>query len=325
VSLPLPPGLIFEIADQAGLELRGRGDKRTLRCPLHSDEHPSAFVSRQNVFYCSRCTPEKGLTAKEFAGRLGVSWDSFRPGASHAPATRPRFDPAGAAAIWDLALARARDDDSVEADREVYDYLGERHLLAGWETGAFGILSPGPALPPSVASWPGRGYRVVAPLYGADGELHNVQARNITGATPKTRVPKGSQIKSTVFASDTGLSLLRGEVTEAEAVVLAEGLTDYLALVAHAPCPVLSAPGAGMAASSIGPWAAGRTLFIATDADHAGEDAAEAAAETARRQGARRVVRIDWAEGCKDACDVLGKFGEEAFAGFLHETIGSHR
>lgn len=43
----LRPGLIFDLATDAGIKQRGAGDTRPIRCPFHDDESPSALASAE--------------------------------------------------------------------------------------------------------------------------------------------------------------------------------------------------------------------------------------------------------------------------------------
>jgi hypothetical protein len=178
----LAQGLIFEIARDAEIEVPQTGDKRQVHCPLHEDKNASAFLSTRNVFFCSCCTPDGGWPAKRFAHELGLDWERYvgkpderprppppkprAPPPPTAPAPRPAtFGARDAQVAWQLAFARARDDESVDLDREVYDYIYSRGLGESWELGAFGILPPSKDLHPAITTWPARGYRIVAPLY----------------------------------------------------------------------------------------------------------------------------------------------------------------
>lgn len=309
-SSRLAPGLIFSIARAVGIVVPEKGDKRAIRCPFHGDKNASAFLSVRNVFYCSCCTPETGWSAKRFAEALGHPWNGataqiLRPVVSAGVDTRPTFTAQDAQLVWSRALARARNDDCVDADRAVYDYLARRQILEAWELGAFGVLAENMKLPAPVARWPRGGYRIVAPLYDHRGELVAVQARTILDRNPKTLFPGGSRIAGSAFASKSALELLRSGVSAHDVVLLGEGLTDYLAISTVTSAPVFCAPGTGFAAGAVGAWARGRTVLIALDMDDAGAGALHPAARAAYSAGAVRVLRVEWPVGCKDACDVV--------------------
>lgn len=322
----MEPGRIFEIARAAGIAVPEKGDKRPIRCPIHDDKHASAFLSVRNVFYCSRCTPDGGWTAKEFAAAIAQPWGACMPAFARPIPTpkvdeRPSFTPQDAQLVWSLALARARDDEAVAADSEAYAYLAERGILESWELGAFGVLASDPKLPKAVAWWPSAGYRVVAPLYDQDGKIASVQARSIVGREPKTLFPSGSRSARTAFASTRAAELLRSSHAAHDAVLLGEGLTDFLALSAATAIPVFCAPGTGFAAGFVGAWVCGRALLLALDVDAAGALAVDPVAQAAKAHGARRVVRVTWPPGCKDACDVVREHGLLALSNFLERGV----
>src|SRR5206468_923608 len=145
---------IFEVAEHAGLDLRGRGDKRQLRCPFHSDKHPSAFINgKLNCFGCSVCALH--LNAKNFAAWLGVPWPPSslsrqREAWFSSPPTTgtwqrkfereepSTFPPTMAQEAWTVALERARTDrqEELAADAMVHRYLARRGLGLAFELGA---------------------------------------------------------------------------------------------------------------------------------------------------------------------------------------------
>jgi len=170
------------------------------------------------------------------------------------------------------------------------------------------VIGENAPLPEPIGWWPKSGYRLVAPVFDLEGTLVNVQARAVRDVKPKVRFPKGTRAKGTVFASGRGQRLLRGE-DEGGVVILGEGLTDSLALALCSPFPVLAAPGTGMAVSSLGAWAKGRTICLALDQDEPGERATAEAAQAAYGQGAERVRRVSWPGGCVDACDAFRVMG----------------
>ena len=329
---PLPPGFLVEIALSAGLEVRGAGDKRTLRCPRHDDRRASSFISvSRNLHHCSVCG---SLSAKGFCEALGIPWpnrSSIESGAQYeSPGStepEPTFTPSDAQEVWRQAAARARDDRRVEADHEVYQYLSARNLGESWDRMAYGILSVDMAgeLPPAVAWWPESGYRLVAPLYSvSSGELTNVQARNTSANPPRGRkvlFPRGGRATGTVFANDSGRRVLLGEKND-RAVVLAEGLSDYLAAVIVWGGPVVSTPGTSMAPTAIGPWVKGRTIILLLDADEPGKGAAGQVCYEVQRHGGQTIPILWTAAGVGDLCDAIDVFGEQKVTDFL---IGHER
>jgi hypothetical protein len=306
----LPFGVIFRIACDAGIDVPPKGSKRPIKCPFHDDKHASAFLSEQNIFFCSCCSPDGGWPAKRFAEALKLDWSRYirelRP--TSLPVTPmpppPTFSAGDAQQTWARAFARARDDESVDQDRAVYDYLHQRGLAEAFEHGVFGVLGPDKDLHRALSSWYGRGYRLLVPLFDQQGVIANIQARAIRDVTPKTMLPAGARVSGTVFADRRGQALLGGE-DASQHVILGEGLTDTLALSAASPIPVLAAPGTSIALSAVGAWANGRDVLLALDCDAAGRKAIASVANALFRHGARRVRQVVWPGGAKDACDVV--------------------
>jgi hypothetical protein len=329
-SAALRHGVICDIALSAGIQIRHPEKKCPIRCCFHEDQNASAFLDpATNVFFCSVCTPGGGLSAKQFAEKLGVSWPpsgAFEQAAQlsrqpHVVELEPSFTPNMAERVWDLARDRARDDAFAEADAEVYAYLRGRGLGESWEHSLFGILGADMSLPAVVAGWPSRDYRLIAPTYGEGGNAACIQARAIGDTSPRTLSPTGSRVKGTVFANAHGIEVLRRSWNGRKRVILGEGLTDHLALSTVSPVPVMCAPGTGMAASSIGSWVEGFELFIALDWDEAGDAALGPTAERAYELGAKQVRRIEWPRGCNDACDVVDQVGLDGLATFLSGVL----
>jgi hypothetical protein len=320
-------GTIFDVAADAGIELRASAGKVPIRCPFHDDRHASAFVSESNTIYCSACTPEGGMGAKRFAEALGLAWEHYverelTPGASRPKAAKGalEFGPADAVRAWEAARARARDDDAVDADREVYEYLALRKLLPSWESCAFGILADRPDLHEAIGNWPRRGYRVIAPLFNLAGAIVGIQARGLERCDPKTLVPRGCRISGSVFADARGRRVLLGDAPEAETVVLGEGLTDYLALTIASPFAVMTSPGTSNALAAVGAWARDRRVLLALDNDPAGHAATPAVAAALHQRGAAGVFRVNWPDRAKDAADVLSRRGASGLEEFLRRA-----
>lgn len=323
----LPPGLIFEVASAAGIEVKSRKPKTAIRCPLHEDKHASAFLSESNVFFCSVCTPNGGMSAKDFAAALGVDWRGTvsaivpRPSPDARSVSKTPFTPHDASIVWNRARARMRNDDMVDADREAWNFISKRHLGEGHELSAFGILGDGMELPAAVSRWPSTGYRVVAPLFDQRGVIANVQARAVIDRSPKTLFPSGSSASGSLFACSRGVEVLRGEWRDVPCYLLGEGLTDHVALTIASPIPVLSAPGTSMAAAGVGTWVRDAVLYVALDFDPAGNTAVHAVSERAYQFGAKQVRRIEWPKGAKDACDVLDRAGVVCLEEFLRRSF----
>lgn len=318
----LPAGLIFTVAERSGIQLRGTGPKRRIRCPFHQDRHPSAVLFEKNVFHCSVCGSK---SLKDFTTALGVALDLCRPVLESprvmtSSSVSSRFSATDAKQVWRLAVARARGE-SQEADADVYQYVARRGLSEAREHSAFGILGSAMALPHRVRHWPGAGYRIVLPLYDLTGQMTNVQGRCIRPARTKVLFPAGSRARAVAFANTEGLALLGTPAENSSPVLLGEGLTDHLALTITAPGPVLSVPGTSVAASIIEGWVQGRSLLLAFDDDRAGRSGVEAVKRAFFRCGGDRLYELTWPRGCNDANDTLLSLGAPTMAQLLQEKV----
>jgi hypothetical protein len=138
-----------------------------------------------------------------------------------------------------------------------------------------------PPLPWWPASW-ARAWRLAVLAFESDGTPAALHARAVTDATPKSRWPYGGRDRAyafsrLLFADAGGQALLRGErPPRCEAVVLVEGITDFLAAAAAflesgAPYAVLGATAGGFGALSDVRLPPDLPVVIATDHDGAGE------------------------------------------------------
>lgn len=329
----LPPGLIFEMALTAGIELTKTEGKVPILCPFHEDQTASAFVSERNVFYCSVCTPDGGWSAKRFARERGLPWpftprldlrraDWVRPRIGPPkPSTEPRFRRDEAELIWSWTRTCAVSDAGMLSGDPAHAYLARRGLSAALELGVVGVVGRGACPHPVLARWRYGGYLVVAPLFLTSGELLNVQARRVFDGDPKTLVPAGSQLAGTMFADLRAQGLLRGDLQDDHVVVVGEGLTDMLALAITSPVPVITVPGGGNAARCFGPWVAGRRVLLALDVDAAGQRSERPAARSVYEHRGASVRRLVWPHGCKDACELLKQRGARALREFLLDQV----
>lgn len=322
----LRSGVLYELAQSLGLEIDFERPKNIIRCPFHRDRHASAFVSRDNVFYCSVCTPNGGMTAREFALRNGLEWFGRRITAGHLPPIRPlkrveaSFTAEAAKSVWEKAKRRAIDEVHDE-DSASYEFVRHRKLERAWNAGELGFIGPDCDLKCGRRSWFDLGCRLVVPLFDLRGELVNVEGRNVLGREPRLLFPTGSTARGVVFANPQGRDALRGN-SSSRSCVLAEGLTDFLALSTVPGLAVLSAPGAGVAKHAIGAWAAGCEVVLALDNDKAGEAARGSACQAAYAHGATSVRWIEWPTGFKDACHVLDRSGGDGLERFFATNRG---
>lgn len=311
----LPRGFLIELLTCHGIEVPKGGERRSLSCPVpdHEDTHPSAFVTEDNYFYCAVCCCSSGRwTAKKLAEAIGARWPVKKrdlPPVTNSQAER----------VWQRARERARCDGSIDRDRDVYDFLEARSISEAWEAGSFGIVADGPHLPEAMRSWPRRGYRVVAPLYDHQGQLVSLQARAVRHATPKTMNCSGLKIGGSMFATATGLALLRGQ-SDADTIIVGEGITDYLALSFLSPVPAFTAAGAGLAKRIAGAWVSGKRVVMALDCDLVGRSQTRRASDSFYAAGALEVAALEWSPGANDVCDELRFSGADALHDVLEEV-----
>lgn len=329
---PLPRGLILGVLRHAGMNISDNGrDKISIKCPLpgHDDQNPSALVwLDHNTFFCSAgCTPGGSWTTKKLSEALGVPWppQELRPRATTAP--KDPFTPSDARSLWDAALAQCVSSIGTGRETNVMDYLLHRKLVDACAHRAVGILTSNMHVHPAIRSWVKRQYCVVAPMYDVrDGTLVNVQARRVVPSdkrNPKTLVPAGSRAAGTCFANEAGRAMLSGQAVACPNVVLGEGLTDHLALTIALgdSTAVISLPGVGNAVRSIGPWAQGRVLYVATDNDDAGKRVLNFIARAAREHGASKSFAVTWPKHTNDACDALSHLGADGLRQFFYQRI----
>lgn len=312
---------------------RKSGSGWLARCPAHDDSGPSLSISEtadgRVLLHCFA-----GCAFDSVRSALGLSRSDLGP-----PSTRPtdrkmrrqrerETDRAGssftavqAQALWEAALAAAWSDERLREDAEVYAYLARRSLVEAWELRLVGVLTPDLARSHGLTHWYAEGHRVLVPLHGVDGRIVNVQARCIFKHARKTLFPAGSRVKGTHFANSSAIQRLNAEQRDGGPVLYGEGLTDFLALSIVAPHPVLAAPGTPFVAAGVGPWARGADVYLAVDNDRAGDQTLQRAAARCFDEGARRVVRVRWPEGCVDACDALSRLGSVGLAERLRRLI----
>lgn len=334
----LAPWTNREILILAGIDVgdpKGRV-KLAIRCPLpgHDDKHASAFITATNVFGCAVCTGGSGWPAHQLAAALGISWTAFRGRSALTrielrmvatkpapPAPPPRITIPEVRRVWDLALSRALDDDAVESDREAYDYLAKRGLSGAWNERTVGVLSTDMALPQGVEYWPGRSYKLVAPLYAQDGELANLQARAVRERPIKKLSAPDIPSTGLLFANRHGVSQLRREWRGPEVAILGEGITDHWALSSLATVPEFAIAGVGHIQHAFGLWAQGKRILLALDRDPEGKKAVEAAGLLAERAGIAKLGWLRLPAECKDVCEFVARHGIDELSAHIDHAL----
>jgi len=149
-------------------------------------------------------------------------------------------------------------------------------------------------LPEQLHRWPkwwpwGRAgaWTIGALLYEPNGTPASIQARAVElegqpKPDPKSRNPKGYEIRNLLFADPAGVAMLRGNEPAPSTVLLAEGLTDTIALSLFAyrrpeHIAVLGVIEGGAAALAGVKWTPGQVVVCFTDTDPAGDKYAAAA------------------------------------------------
>ena len=189
------------------------------------------------------------------------------------------FTAANVCRVWELGCAPVlRTTSAADADRAVYDYVIERGSAGGWEPRLFGV---------SPRAWVFRrassGGRAQLPDRRAAlrrARRSSPVARGHPAAPAEDRLPHGQPRKRDgLLRRPSGIELLRGHAS-GHCVILAEGLTDFLALATYSATPC-SAPGTGMARRRSARGCEGLSLFLALDVDVAGQHAIDAVASAA--------------------------------------------
>lgn len=226
--------------------------------------------------------------------RSAIRRPAPRPTAKPAPVTAPKRPPqAEVLALWESSLAPGLT--MAEPPPGYLDgcgYLAARNLPS-YALSSLDMVRILPAEYPWPAWWLWGNHRrwTVAVLgYEADGTPASLHARAVDfpgwplpEGAPKTIWPKGYESRGLLFADRRGLALLRGEGEPLAGVLLAEGLTDTLALALYAArkseaFAVLGLAAGGASALARVVWPEGLTAFVCTDSDEAGERYADEAA-----------------------------------------------
>lgn len=310
-----PAALVEALGLSEGATRQARG--LVIRCPLHPDRNPSCSVGEKDGRIVVNChkgcdfggenrggdalhlvAAARGLDPrKDFpavlavaAGLAGVELPKRAAEVRPRPVLRvaepePAID---FGALW-AALEPAGNDE--------WEYLRGRGL-----DGAMDLCRRVPDSAPHGFGWRGeQGYRLACALRDGGGSIVAIQMRPIDD---KPR-PEGERF-ITRGTAGKGVFGDPRQLTGAKAVIVTEGLTDFLAAsVAFAKSPgtvVLGIAGAKARDGLCKLPAKGVKVFIGTDADPAGDDCAEEIAEALGEAGATCYRARP--EGGKDLCDM---------------------
>ncbi len=227
----------------------------------------------------------------------------------------PRRD-ISAARVWETALLLGDGPalaGIVWAERRGFDppELLRRDLVR--------VLSPRSVCPRTLrvggVSWLEAGYRLLLPIFDAQGELAGVRGRQIDGPEAamsplgegplpgaKEIMPAGHRAQGLCFADEAGREMLRGQGEAPREVWIVEGGPDFLTAVS-----VLGeGPGHAVLGIFAGSWTAelaakipgGARVVIATDPDGPGETYARRIAATLA--GRCELMRLVLSEGLRD-------------------------
>lgn len=239
--------------------------------------------------------------------------------------------PETVAKVWELAKA-TRHPRAVE-------YAKGRMILDAVDLGIAGTLPADDVAGLEAGNgekapyFPQYGPCLVSPCYltqdrdhGKPGDLVAVQYRLVKPLEregKKNKIMSAGQTSKAAFANKEALEILQGKKSS-KMFVLVEGIVDFLTVAqcAGRKWPVLGAPGAGTAKNLVGPWAKGRAVLIALDAD-APEEIAKVTAAVTAGGGDPLIVKVPQ-EGAKDGgrvdindffCASVGPDGRDYYGG----------
>lgn len=136
-------------------------------------------------------------------------------------------------------------------------------------------------------------FPLVIPAFTGAGNLVSIHGRSIDdSATRKTTWPKGHDSAGLLFAdSRYARRMLRNQPTDAETLLIVEGLTDYLWAVQTAPdrCAVIGIASGSANALQLPRWPKGLRFYIGCDPDPTGDSYAVKVAEALSPHTCRRL------------------------------------
>lgn len=213
-----------------------------------------------------------------------------------APAEPPKR--LGAAAVWGVW------ESCVAPGGAALEWLRSRGVEGVAATGVVRELPPGFG---GVGWWPAGWvdcWRLVAPLWTADGEAAGLHGRAVRAVTPKTRNALGYEVAGLYLASPAALAMLRGQ-GKPRRVLVVEGFSDWLraqAVAGTAEAVLGCVAGSWSTLGEIA-WPAGCRVELVPDGDAAGARYAEAGLAALAAVGVS-AVRLEVPEG-SDLSDVV--------------------
>ncbi len=304
-----------------GAKPQGGGGLMIL-CPAHQERTPSCSITRgpdgtlrANCFGCSfvgdvfhllalvenldadRDFPELVRRAADLARlRLVGEAPAPRAPAKVIPMAPRRTYPPGpeVGALWSLCRPVLEDAEACRwlEGRGLAPAVIARHDLAralplGRELPGWASYRGDRSMRPRPEPWSVLGYRLIVPLYDAEGVIRSVRARavmEVAPADPKALPPSGHASQGLVLADALAAEMLaRGAWPEHadKRVVIAEGEPDFLTWGMRATIAVLGLAGSGQWTESLAQRIpAGTTVIIRTDQDDAGDIYAEVVTRT---------------------------------------------
>lgn len=290
-------------AEDARLPLGVRRDGAGWRCHA-CQEGGDALDLAARVVVGVRAAEVRGAHAAALLGWYaaqgwcdpdGAERSEWRPPA-RVPAEPPRR--LGAAAVWGVW------ESCVAPGGAALEWLRSRGVEGVAATGVVRELPPGSG---GLAWWPAGWvdcWRLVAPLWTADGEAAGLHGRAVTDARPKTRNALGYEVAGLYLASPAALALLRGQA-QPRRVLVVEGYSDWLraqAVAGTAEAVLGCVAGSWSTLGEIA-WPAGCRVELVPDGDAAGARYAEAGLAALAAVGVS-AVRLEVPEG-SDLSDVV--------------------
>ena len=134
--------------------------------------------------------------------------------------------------------------------------------------------------------WPWDGYPLVVPACTGTGEVVSMHGRSVVDNTK--RWPKGAEARELLFAPPPMRAWLRQDAPGPKALVITEGLSDYLTWSSISSVPTLGMTSGSASALRLVTVERGTKVFVGTHGDKAGDRYAE---EVADALAMRAVVR----------------------------------